>query len=301
MGIGQVALVAGYLLMAPPVFLVGPLAGLIALSRPSSWREWGWLAIGVLWLVLWLRDAGDVPEQTLRALGVLVTGGFLALSLAGPSVVFRRALITTTFAFGAVVLWCLALGIGWHEIQLGIARSLSRSFEAMALETGTSAPADVVDLFRQLGDAAPQVAQLMPGVVFLQALAGLVLGWSLYQRVSRHPTGPAAAPFRGFRFSDHLVWLVIVGLALVLLSVSTDLHTLGSNMLLVGGALYAARGLAVIVASAGRLPPLTRVAIALVAVFMLPFVLGGLTLLGLADIWLDFRRRLSPATGGFDR
>jgi len=40
----------------------------------------------------------------------------------------------------------------------------------------------------------------------------------------------------------------------------------------------------------------------LVAMLVLPFVVGGLTLLGLADTWLDFRRRLStPATGGTDR
>jgi hypothetical protein len=30
--------------------------------------------------------------------------------------------------------------------------------------------------------------------------------------------------------------------------------------------------------------------------FLLPFVLGGLTLLGLADTWLDFRRRLAMST-----
>jgi hypothetical protein len=36
-----------------------------------------------------------------------------------------------------------------------------------------------------------------------------------------------------------------------------------------------------------------------VAVFLLPFLVGGLTLLGLADTWLDFRRRLvTPTAGG---
>ena len=40
-------------------------------------------------------------------------------------------------------------------------------------------------------------------------------------------------------------------------------------------------------------------AVTLASMFLLPFVLGGLTLLGLADTWLDFRRRLAtPATGG---
>jgi len=30
--------------------------------------------------------------------------------------------------------------------------------------------------------------------------------------------------------------------------------------------------------------------------FLLPFVAAGLTLLGLADTWLDFRRRLVPTS-----
>ena len=37
---------------------------------------------------------------------------------------------------------------------------------------------------------------------------------------------------------------------------------------------------------------------ALAAFVFLPFVVGGLTLLGLADTWVDFRRRMASATGG---
>jgi hypothetical protein len=43
------------------------------------------------------------------------------------------------------------------------------------------------------------------------------------------------------------------------------------------------------------------VTLAMVTIVLLPFVLGGLTIVGLADTWLDFRRRLTPATGGHDR
>jgi uncharacterized protein YybS (DUF2232 family) len=77
---------------------------------------------------------------------------------------------------------------------------------------------------------------------------------------------------------------------------------LGANLLLVLGALYAARGLAVVATqSRGVAGPVAAVLV-LISLFLLPFVVGGLTLLGLADTWLDFRRRLTaPATGGFDR
>ena len=56
--------------------------------------------------------------------------------------------------------------------------------------------------------------------------------------------------------------------------------------------LYALRGLAVFSVGSGRVSRPVIATVALVAMFLLPFVLAGLTLLGLADTWLDFRRRL---------
>jgi hypothetical protein len=46
----------GYLLVAPPVLLFGPLAGLLLLARPHSFREWLWL-IGTLGgSAIWLNE-----------------------------------------------------------------------------------------------------------------------------------------------------------------------------------------------------------------------------------------------------
>ncbi len=70
----------------------------------------------------------------------------------------------------------------------------------------------------------------------------------------------------------------------------------GANLLLVLGVLYAARGLAVFFGAArasGRAG--AAAVLLLISMFLLPFVVGGLTLLGLADTWLDFRRRLVDA------
>jgi hypothetical protein len=69
----------------------------------------------------------------------------------------------------------------------------------------------------------------------------------------------------------------------------------GSNLLLVWSVLYAVRGLAVFSAGSRRVPGPVLATLSLVAMFLLPFVLGGLTLLGLADTWLDFRRRLAAS------
>ena len=76
----------------------------------------------------------------------------------------------------------------------------------------------------------------------------------------------------------------------------------GANLLLVWGGLYAARGLAVFSAGSARVPTPVVATLAFISLFLLPFVVGGLLLLGLADTWLDFRRRLAtPSTGGFNR
>ena len=70
---------------------------------------------------------------------------------------------------------------------------------------------------------------------------------------------------------------------------------MGANLLLVWAVLYAVRGLAVFAAGARRVPAPVIATLALIAMLLLPFVVGGLTLLGLADTWLDFRRRLAAS------
>jgi uncharacterized protein YybS (DUF2232 family) len=99
-----------------------------------------------------------------------------------------------------------------------------------------------------------------------------------------------------FSFSDQLVWGWVVGLATALVPEPAALRLIGANLLLIWGALYATRGMAVFVAGARRTPKAVLAVLALVTVILLPFVVCGLMLVGLADTWLDFRRRLTPAT-----
>src|SRR4029077_6462489 len=79
-----------YLLLAPPAFLLGPLAGVLVVSPPSTFREWAWLGVSAAWLGTWLAPSGDVVEQLLRAAGVLVAGAFVTVSLGWRAPRFRR-------------------------------------------------------------------------------------------------------------------------------------------------------------------------------------------------------------------
>jgi hypothetical protein len=113
--------------------------------------------------------------------------------------------------------------------------------------------------------------------------------------------GAPPAPFTAFGFSDQLVWGWVIGLAMALVPEPASIRLIGANVLLVWSALYATRGLAVFITGASRTPKSVLTALALVTLVLLPFVLCGLMMVGLADTWLDFRRRLTPATGGYDR
>jgi hypothetical protein len=288
-----------YLLIAPPVFLLGPLAGLLLLSRPSTLRESLWLGASAAWLAIWLWQPGAVAAQALRALGVLATGGFLALSLARPWPVFRRALAATCAAFAGLSLWCAALGIGWTRLQSAVGREMGQALSDFARQAELTAGTDVAAPFWQAAELARGWATVVPAVVFLQAVLGLTLGWMLHHAIARTPLGERPGPFAGFRFSDQVVWLPVLGLGLALLSRDALPRDLGANLVLVAIALYAARGMAVVRSGAGRVGAPATTAAAIAAFVFLPFVVGGLTLLGLADTWLDFRRRMAtPATGG---
>jgi hypothetical protein len=285
----------GYLLVAPPVLLFGPLAGLLLLARPHSFREWLWL-IGTLGgSAIWLNESSGLAGQFTRAGAVLLTGAFLALTVWRPTARFSRALITTAIAAVALVLWMRHLGLDWSEVQRSIERDLWTYNQEFLSRLGQGTLAYPDGFLDQMASMVRSIGMFYPALLTLAALAGLRLAWSWHHRIARHPLGPRPERFTSFEFSDQLVWGWVVGLALCLLPFPEVAQTAGANLLLVWAVLYAVRGLAVFFAGSRRVPAVVMATITLVAMFLLPFVLGGLTLLGLADTWLDFRRRL-PAS-----
>jgi predicted membrane protein DUF2232 len=285
-------------LFAPPVLLFGPLAGLLLLRRPASAREWLWLVVSGIWTVLWLNQGGGLAGQFARAGAVLLSGTFLALTVWRPSARFSRALAATTFAGAALTVWMWRLDIGWGAVRRAIENDLWSSNREVMLRLGmvgeAGSPGQV--LLDQMSAMVRTIGAFYPALLFLAGVAGLRLAWSWYHRIVARPVGPAPAAFAAFRFSDQLVWGWVLGLALCLLRISPTWTAVGSNLLLVWAVLYATRGLAVFSAGSKRVPGPVIATLGLVAMFLLPFVVGGLTLLGLADTWLDFRRRLAAST-----
>ncbi len=291
---------AGYLLFAPPAFVFGPLAGLLLLSRPGTVREWIWLLGAAVWSALWLQQVGGLGAQVTRAGAVLLCGSFLALTLWQPSNGVGRALAATAGAGATLILWMWRLGIGWSQVASGVDHDVA-GYQTALGDQWRSAGASQ-ELIDQAMGVMHSVSQLYPGLLALAGIAGLRLAWGWYHRLASRPLGTPAGPFRSFSFNDQLVWGWVAALALALIPVPEPWRVVGANLLLVMGTLYAARGLAVFVAQSGRVASPVIGVLGLIAIFLLPFVVGGLTLLGLADTWLDFRRRLkTPTNGGFDR
>lgn len=296
---GQVLALAGFLLLAPPMFLFGPLAALLLVSRPATLREWAWLVGAVAWSALWLQQAGGLGAQFARSAAVLVSGSFLALTLWRPSNQVSRALAATAGGALALAAWMYGLGLRWSAVRAAVEEELV-TFQS-ALRTSWSGREGWSEMSAQMSEMADTVSMLYPGLLALAAIAGLRLAWAWYHRIADHPVGAPPAPFPAFAFSDQLIWGWVIGLALALVPEPEWARVTGANLLLVWGALYATRGLAVVVTVATRTPGAVLAVIALVTLILMPFVLGGLTIVGFADTWLDFRRRVAPATGGYDR
>ena len=296
---GQVLALAGFLLLAPPMFLFGPLAALLLVSRPATLREWIWLLAAVGWSALWLQQAGGLGAQFARAAAVLVSGSFLALTLWRPSNGVCRALAATAGAGVALAIWMVGLGLRWATLQGAVENEMAALQTAM--RRALSGAEGWSEMSRQMSLMADTVSTLYPGLLALAAIAGLRLAWAWYHRIADRPVGAPPIPFTAFSFSDQLIWGWVVGLALALMPWPGWAHVAGANVLLVWGALYATRGLAVLATAGRRTPPAVLVALGMVTLVLMPFVLGGLTIVGLADTWLDFRRRLTPSTGGYDR
>jgi hypothetical protein len=91
--------------------------------------------------------------------------------------------------------------------------------------------------------------------------------------------------------------LVIVAGAVTLSPLPEPWSLLAGNLLLFLLALYAGRGLAVIQTALQPAPVGLAVVLSIAGALLLPLALIVATLIGLADTWLDLRRRMAPPEG----
>jgi hypothetical protein len=281
-----------------PIFVLAPLAVLLLASGPTTRREWWWIAVSLVWLAYTSLAMTGLVDQTVLAGGILVCGAFFAMMIRRPRPAFQVALWALALGGAALLFWGAWFGLGWRDIKLAVLR------EGWALVRGIQTPDSTVmsvdtssalQVYSQaLSRGIEPMATLFPALISLAAVGGLALAWNWYHRISLNPVGPPLARLAEFSFSDHLVWGVVLGLAAMVLPAPEAVQELGGNLVLFFGGLFTVRGLAVVRTWIRQTPGPLLGLMAFSLLFIWPVAAGGLLSLGLADAWLDFRRRLAP-------
>lgn len=265
-------------------------------------------AAGIL-LIAAMPDTDQTYRYFVIGWTVILSASFGLVGIIAPAQPFLpRALATVALAMVIALSSAALLGNGLEKVRSAMYAEAARRADLidMAGQRQFSASSWRDAEVRQPQLAAVRVAYeewvhslpqrtlfFLPSLLALQSLAGLALGWELFHRLSRQRIGAPLARLREFSFNDQYVWAVAVGLTILVLPEFADGRAAGANILLFFGALFALRGFGVL-ASLRRARFLVPLA-ALLFVVAWPLAASVTLLLGLADIWLDVRRRARPA------
>lgn len=293
-GLGIVGLLVLFLFLAPPIFLLAPLALLLLFARPRTVREFLWMALAFAGAIEIGTDLGaaSLPGQLVIAAGVMMAGAFLIAALILPrSTTLSRASLAVAAGTMGVLLWASWAGVTVDAVDQAVQAELQRAFDIWL--KGAS-----VEQTMTAGAVVPGVVRLFPGMVAVQAMAGLALAWRWHHRIAVHPIGASPRPFTDFRFNDHLVWGAIFTLSIAMLPLGQLIGRVAGCGLVVWIGIYATRGLAVVATAGRRWPFPAKLLLAVMSLLALPIAIGTMTSIGLGDTWVDFRSRMARTSGG---
>ncbi|MDX1646335.1 MAG: hypothetical protein R3304_04240 [Longimicrobiales bacterium] len=232
-----------------------------------------------------------------RAWALMVGGIFAAVSLARPTWrLTSRTLLAVGVTAGVWVLIMVVRTDAWAAVDWVVTDELHAAYVTWLDVMRTVREGEVVSpaFASAIYRTVEMQVSVFPALVALESMAALAVAWWLYARLYR--TGETSiGPLGGFRFNDHLVWVMIVGLLLVGIRTVDPVSRLGANLAVFMGALYALRGMGVVVSVSGGLSLFGYGLLALGILFAAPVVIGFAALFGIADTWLDLRARVGSA------
>jgi hypothetical protein len=233
-----------------------------------------------------------------RGWALIVAGLFAAVTFRRPAASFSgRALGAVAGAAGATGLFLAFQPGAWSTVDWAVrdrmGQGVTTALEMIrVLGGGEAVPpslaAAVYETVELQGD-------LFPATLCLASVAGLGVAWWAYRRVARGDS-TALGPLGGFRFNDHLVWVLLGALVLAVTRWTEAVGRLGENGLAFMAALYAVRGAAVFWFVSGGLSLFGWATLLLGLVLVPPLVLVAAMVVGIGDTWLDFRARFRDAT-----
>ncbi len=252
-------------------FFAAVLAGIVVLGGP---RDGAWFAE--------------------RAWALMVGGVFVGLSLARPAWrLTSRALLAVVTAVAASVVFMLVRGGAWGTVDWMVTDQLMGAYATwidlmtVARQGEPVSPALAGAIYRTV---EMQVA-VFPALLALESMAAVAVAWWLFVRLSAGEDR-GIGPLGRFRFNDHLVWVMIAGLLLVTLRAGDAVSRIGANLAVFMGALYALRGMGVVMFVSGGLSFFGYLMFFLGLLLAAPVVIGFSVLFGIADTWLDLRKRV---------
>ncbi len=286
-----------------PLALIGLPLALVLLALPP--RRPAQLILALLALFL---AAGGVPADPIwqfeRGWALLLGAWFVVLLLVLKQATFTaRALLATAATAATSAIFMVLRPGSFGGLDQALATQL-RAAVTQQVQLWKAAKLNLPPAFMDGMYAFVQTRTFVaPALAALASMAALALAWGIYRRtVAREER--ALPPLREFRFRDDLVWVVVAGVLLVLIpGLGPAALRAGSNLLTFMGALYALRGIAVVVAmSSGAFGfgGLLLVLFAALADSWIPaMVMAAAVLVGLTDTWLDLRARLAapPSPG----
>ncbi len=274
----------------PGVLVAVPLLLILLLRRARGGAA---LALWVLAVLVVGSGVQDGLWFVERAWALLLAGSFTALTLALPELRLSTRTLGAVLGAAAAGAALLAVRSGaWAAldwaIQEGVWAAVASTVDALSVlrEGRPLSPAFAAAMY----ELAETQAAVFPAMLSLASMAALGVAWWIVSRVAGDE-GPGLGPVSGFRFNDHLVWLLIGGLLLLVTRWGDALTRVGANAVVFMGGLYALRGAGVFLFVSGGLSFVGYALFALGVFFAAPVVLGVAIVIGIGDTWLDLRAR----------
>lgn len=307
---------AAMLVLLALAFLLSPVSTVPLLAIPFAlmlvaFRPGDLFGLGasLVLLLLMFRSAGwevDAGWFLVRGWCLVAGGLFVGLTaLKRPTRLLDRAF--SAVAAATVLLVAGAYGWprlghsidGWMNEQIGEAAMLAR---AMLLSDPQLASGGLAD---SIGSAIDSWAGIQhdvyPALLALATMSALAFVRYLVGRQGEAHERPSAV--REFGFRDGYVWLLVAGLALLVLPLGAEAFRVGENATLFMALLYLARGGAILlwIGTAATTSVWSWLLLVVGALLAYPFVVGAALVLGIGDTWLHLREKLAARTVGGPR
>ncbi len=275
---------AGMLVGVPLLILIG-LRGI---------RNKGLFIATLLAMFVVLAGQRDPLWYMERGWAVLLGGSFASVTLVVPQWrLTSKSLAAVGGAFLGTTVFCVFASGAWSSVEWGVndrlAAVLGNFLYALTLVSEGQAVSPV--FIAAVNRTVELQAEVFPAVLALESMAALGVAWWLYQRIG-FGDDQALGSVRYFGFNDHLVWVLIIGLLLVFAQLGESPTRVGANFAVFMTVLYALRGVGVVVFVNEGLTFLGLLMLILGVLFAAPILVGFAALLGIADTWLDLRRRV---------